>query len=233
MRATRSRSPGLSDCVDLLDRHAEGDEAHAEQILQRRAIGRHQRRERALVGAGDRVRRAGGALEVHQPQRIVAEQMIEVVDQPDVRPMIGDADQFDAVAAVGRRGGLSFAFSRVTVSSLVWAAAPRSATGCKPGRLVRRVVPAEIGDAERGQHRGRGERAPRCEPARQRQHRDRRRRQSRCPRGSAARRSAARRRGAPARQRSPTSATAIAISARALPRAAARGTVPVSQRCTR
>ena len=96
----------LERLVDLLDRHADGDEAHAEQIFQHRAIGRHQRRKLPLVDAGHRVGRGGGALEVHQPQRIVPEQMVEVVNEPDVRPMIGDADQFDAVAAVGRGGGL-------------------------------------------------------------------------------------------------------------------------------
>jgi hypothetical protein len=33
--------------------------------------------------------------------------MVEVVNEPDVRPMIGDADQFDAVAAIRRRGSFS------------------------------------------------------------------------------------------------------------------------------
>ena len=41
-------------------------------------------------------------LEVAEPQRVVAEQMVEVVDQADVRPVVTDADQFDAVAPVGR-----------------------------------------------------------------------------------------------------------------------------------
>ena len=48
---------------------------------------------------GHRVRRGGGAFEVLQPQRIVPKQMIEVVNEPDIRPMIAHADQFDAVAA--------------------------------------------------------------------------------------------------------------------------------------
>ena len=172
---------GLERWIDLLDRRADGDEAHAEQVFQRRTIRRHQRRELPLVDTGHRVGRVGGALEVHQPQRIVPEQMIEVVNEPDVRPVIGDADQLDAVAAIGRGGGLELRLQQrdgfvrgVRTQRVVL-------RGLQPGQLVRRVVPAEIGDAEDGQHGRGGKRAANGKTARQHQSADRDRDKSNAP----------------------------------------------------
>ena len=78
--------------------------------------------------------------------------MVEVVDQPDVRPVIGDADQFDAVAAVGRGGGLELRLQQR--DGLVGGVRTQRVVerGRKPGRLVRRIVPGEIGDAEGREH---------------------------------------------------------------------------------
>ena len=120
----------LERLVDLLDRHAGRDEAHAEQVFQRRAIGGHQRRESAAARRRPPCRpRAVARSKSIEPQRVVPEQMIEAVDQPDVRPVIGDADQFDAVAAVGRGGGLELGLQqRDGFVGRCPGAAPRNAT---------------------------------------------------------------------------------------------------------
>ena len=138
--------------------------------------------------------------------------MIEVVDQPDVRPMVGDADQFDAVAAVGRGGGLELRLQQR--DGLVRGVRAQRVVerGRQPGRLVRRIVPGEIGDAEGREHGCRRERAARrrgVAPARARRSRLR---QIRRPTGSAAPALCS----MPTRSASPTaiaiSTTAIAIS---------------------
>ena len=53
-----------------------------------------------LIGSRNRVGSVGRMREVLQPQRIVSEYMLAAVDHADVRPVIADADQLDAVAMV-------------------------------------------------------------------------------------------------------------------------------------
>ena len=195
-------------------------------------VRRQQRRELPLLGHRDRVGGVGRAREIAQPQRIVAEQMIEAVHQPDVRPVIADADQFDAVAAVGRN-----AAPRASPS-----AARRFRSSCR-GAAPRRTTAA-----------ARSTRAARCS-RRSRRSRTRpapRRRRARCgaqgcaqiaawPAPATANTSPARS-GTEASSSAPmtsASPTAHPISSMAIKAAASRcgrvagGKGPVSSRCTR
>jgi hypothetical protein len=72
------------------------------------------------------------AHEIQQPQRIVTKQVIEVVNQPDVRPMIIDADQLDPIAAIGGGRRPQRDLSSVTVSSVVSGRSASNIAGGKP-----------------------------------------------------------------------------------------------------
>ena len=52
------------------------------------------------------------AFKMAKPQRIMAVQMVEIVYEPDVRKMVGDADQFDTVAPVGSGCGVELGFQQ-------------------------------------------------------------------------------------------------------------------------
>ena len=103
MRAIEQEIAGFQRLVDLFDRHAGDDEAVAAQVREGRAVGRKQWREGALIRLRHRVADAGRAGEIGEPQWVMSEQVIEALGERHVRPVIGDADQFHPVAAIGRR----------------------------------------------------------------------------------------------------------------------------------
>jgi hypothetical protein len=138
------RSPGLQRLVDLLDRHAGRDQAQAEQIANAERVGRIERRERPLARRRDRVADFRGVIEPFQPQRIVPETVLAAVDQADVRPMIADADQLDAVAMVRRCAARPLPDQRDGLVARVGGSASYIAGG-RPGRFMRRVVERKIG----------------------------------------------------------------------------------------
>src|SRR6266496_3247651 len=83
---------GLERLVDLLDRNAGRDHAHPEKVGEGRAIRRIERREAPLLRRRDGVSDGGRLLEIPEPQRVLAEHMIEPVDETEIRPVIADAD---------------------------------------------------------------------------------------------------------------------------------------------
>ena len=99
MRASSGRSPGFGLRVHDLDRRAGGDEAQAQQVGELRAVGREQGRELALVGQAHVVLGAGRRAVEREPQRVVAQRVLEAVREAGVRPVEAEAGQLDAVAA--------------------------------------------------------------------------------------------------------------------------------------
>ena len=146
----------MSSLVDLLDRNAGRDQPHAEQIGEGRAVGRIERREHALTRRRDRVLRARRVIEPFQPQRIVAEHMLATLDQADVRPVICDPDQLDAVAVVRllRREALLDQRDRLVFGVV---AQRVEIGGRQAGRAMWGVVVSEIGGGEGGEQHGRGQ----------------------------------------------------------------------------
>ncbi len=169
--------PGLERGVDLLNRHSAGDEAHAEQIGEGRAVGGTERREATLRSQGNGVADPRRLLEPAQPQRIVAEHVVEIVREREIRPVIVDADQLDAIAPVGRRGGGEPRLEQAH-GLIAGVLAQRLETlGRQCRRDVRSVVPGEIAGHEgRDQGGGRRRRA-KVQTSGQHQHRDRRHRE--------------------------------------------------------
>ena len=163
--------------VDLLHRHAGGDKTHAEEIGEGGTVGGIERRKHALARNGDGVAHMRRLLEPAQPQRIVAEYVIEILHEREVWPVIFDSDQLHAVAPV-RRGGAGEPRLEEPHRLVVGVRTQRvESAGRQRGRNMRSVVPAEVERHERRDQRDGGHGRARVEPTRQPENRDRRRRE--------------------------------------------------------